>query len=128
MKSFILIAFLAAFSTPTNADMQSLLDNLKSHNEQIQAIKEINGRAIDSNVNFRDKTVKQLVAIHDKQTKQLETCKTRDCFQSVINDNDALFNALKVKLTLDFLRKTNQLALKNCTDCKTTQLTDKGDK
>jgi hypothetical protein len=124
MKSLLLFAFLASFSTPTNADMQSLLDNLKSHNEKIQAIKEINGRAIDSNVNFREKTVKQLVAIHDKQVKQLETCKTLNCFQSVINDNDALFNALKVKLTLDFLRKTNQLALKNCTDCKTAIATN----
>lgn len=120
MKSFLLIVFFASFSTPTNADMQSLLDNLKSHNEKIQELKEINGRAIDSNINFRDKTVKQLVAIHDKQLKQLESCKTRTCFQTIINDNDALFNALKVKLTLEFLKKTNQLASKNCTDCKTT--------
>jgi len=123
MKYFIIL--IALLSTPTNADVQTMLDNLKSHNDQIQAI---SGRAVDSNVNFRDKSVNQLVAIHNKQVKQLETCKTRSCFQSVINDNDALFNALKVKLTLDFLRKTNQLALKNCTDCKTTQLADKGEK
>jgi hypothetical protein len=98
MKYFIIL--IALLSTPTNADVQTMLDNLKSHNDQIQAI---SGRAVDSNVNFRDKSVNQLVAIHNKQVKQLETCKTRSCFQSVINDNDALFNALKVKLTLDFL-------------------------
>lgn len=39
MKSFILIAFLAAFSTPTNADMQLMLDNFKSHNSQIMDLK-----------------------------------------------------------------------------------------
>ena len=39
MKSFILIAFLAAFSTPTNADMQSLLDNWKKHDAQVMDLK-----------------------------------------------------------------------------------------
>lgn len=39
MKSFLLIAFLASFSTSTNADMQSLLDNWKQHNAQVMDLK-----------------------------------------------------------------------------------------
>jgi len=39
MKSLLLIGFLATFATPTNADMQSLLDNWKAHNEQVMDLK-----------------------------------------------------------------------------------------
>ena len=115
MKSLLLIAFLCV-AMPTNADMQSFLDNAKKHNKAIVAL---TANKSDSNLELTNKSVSDLVKLHDKQTKQLESCKTRDCFQSVIDDNDAVFNALKFKLTLDFLKKTNQLASKNCTDCKT---------
>ena len=39
MKSLFLIAFLASFSMPSYADMQSFLDNAKKHNAQVMDLK-----------------------------------------------------------------------------------------
>jgi hypothetical protein len=37
--SIILIAFLVSFSTPTNADMQTMINSLKSHNDKVMDLK-----------------------------------------------------------------------------------------
>jgi hypothetical protein len=39
MKSFLFIAFLASFSAPANADVQSMINSWKQHNAQVMDLK-----------------------------------------------------------------------------------------
>lgn len=122
----ILLIFIAFFSTPTHADMQSMLDNLKSHNEKIMDLKQLQQKQektvedrATSGFDLSNKSIDELFVMYKKQLAKFKTCKNRACFQLTINDANEIIHEIRFLLTLQPLQIMNKLASKNCTDCKT---------